>query len=135
MIELTNVEGQVEGWHVRSAFEAKMIGRAAVLHDPNQATNLIIHHNGVKDAAISETQFFYRDYKFGRLVVGKAVARNAEEAFRSVVSSGQAWNGIEPEVAEVFVKVIDAGRQPRLADQIPEPVEDIQATRNVRQAA
>ncbi len=135
MIELTNRDGQLEGWHVRSAFEAKMIGRAAVLHDPDNATNLIIHHDGVKDVAISETQFFDRDHRYGRLVVGKTVARNAEEAFRQVATSGQVWNGIEPEVAQAFVTMLDAGRQPRLAEPLPEPCAPIQAIDNIKQAA
>lgn len=138
MIELRNHEGQVEGWHIRSAFEAMIIGRAAVLHDPNNATTLYIHHNGVGETTRSEVEFLDRDIKYGRLVVGQSIARNAEEALRSVANSGVAWNDIQPEVAKTFVNMLDAGREahdlPPLI-QVPEPEEPINISSKVPRAA
>ncbi len=138
MIELRNHDGQVEGWHIRSAFEAMIIGRAAVLNDPNEATTLYLHHNGVRDPARTEVEFLERDIRYGRLVVNKSVARNAEEAFRSVVSSGEAWNNIQPEVARAFVDMLDASREAQDTQplmQVPESEEPISVTSRVPRAA
>lgn len=138
MIELKNHEGQVEGWHIRSAFEAMVIGRAAVFHDPNEATTLYLHHNGVREPARSEIEFLDRDIRLGRLVVGKSIARNAEEALRSVADTGVAWNDIQPELARVFVNMLDTSREAQDAPpliHVPEPEEPIRVARRVPRAA
>lgn len=132
MIELRSNDGQIEGWHIRSALEARIIGRAAVLDDPNEATTLYLHHAGTEGLAASEVEFLDRDMRYGRLVIGKSLARKAEKAFRSVASSDKAWNGIQPLVARLFVEIIDAGRQEPAITQLaelPGPIESTQLTR------
>lgn len=121
MRELIGQDGQSSGWHIMTAFEAKIIGQAAVFNDPDKPTTLYLHHAGTEGVTSSEADFAAREAKFGRLTVGRWRAERAEEAFRQIVNGGEPWNGIEPNVAQHFVVLIDSGLQASKVLKAPDP--------------
>ncbi|MDB5170873.1 MAG: hypothetical protein JWO35_567 [Candidatus Saccharibacteria bacterium] len=121
-------------WHIRGAFEARKIGRAAVLHDPLNSKMRFFHHEGTESMAGTESEFVTRDLQNEPLIITRATATVVEEAFRLIISNGKAWNQIEPDVAEAFVSMLDTQRQPATL-QVPDMEEPVSITRRTKQAA
>ncbi len=127
MREFIDQNGQPAGWHVMSAFEARMIGRAAVIDDPNEASTAYIRHNGAEDTTNSEVIFAAREARYGRLIIGRSVARHAEQAFRQIADINVGWNGISPDVAKAFVALLDYGLQESREINVPIPPDNSQS--------
>src|SRR5947209_3356733 len=109
------MEELIDGnWQIDSAVESEIIGRVAMYGNTSVAgTKFIFKHPQEIDTTADEVEFVRRELQYGKLVIGRQYAEPAEAGLKAIVDSGETFNGVTQEVANICLQAIRKSREIR----------------------